>query len=292
MDALPIRSVEMKTVLDVLQATTGYFEKRNIENPRLNAEHLVGHALGKKRLELYLEFERPLSEAQLEPLRELVRRRGQGEPLQHVLGTAEFFGRSFLSDDRALIPRPETEQLVELVLAEPSWQSGARPRMVDVGTGSGVIALTLAAEKPELEVEAFDISGDALALAGENAVRLGLLERVRFSRSDLLSSAMGSYDLLVANLPYIRRGDIASLAREVQHDPALALDGGEGGFDLLDRLAVEAKPFLKSPAVVAFEIGHDQSATFIDKLRTEGYQKVRAYPDYQGVERFVIAHHG
>src|SRR5215469_9868992 len=161
------------TVLEVLSSTTGYFQKRNIDNPRLNAEHLLAHVLGRKRIDLYLEFERPLPESELIPLRELVRRRGAGEPLQHLLGTVEFCGRIFSCDQRAMVPRPETEQLVELLIS--SFRSEiAHSRIVDVGTGCGVIALTLAAELPEAEILAVDISDDALALAGKNAERLGL----------------------------------------------------------------------------------------------------------------------
>src|SRR5438132_11303740 len=137
------------TVLDVVQSTTAYFKKHEIDSPRLNAEHLLAHVLGRTRMELYLEFERIFSETELTALRELVRRRGQGEPLQHLLGTVEFCGRIFVSDKRALVPRPETEELVEHLL-KMSWPPGAR--LLDVGTGSGVIALTLAAAFPEAEV--------------------------------------------------------------------------------------------------------------------------------------------
>src|SRR6266542_9701 len=213
-------------VLDVLQSTTAYFKKRGIENPRLNAEHLLAHALGRTRMELYLEFERTLGEAELAPLRELVQRRGQGEPLQHLLGTVEFCGDIFLCDNRALVPRPETEELVELV---ESRIENRESRIVDVGTGSGVIALSLAKKFPEAHVFAVDVSEDALRLARENAVRLNLTERVQFLQSDLLKNVEGFFDLIVANLPYIAAQDRRTLSREVLSDPEVALFSGARG---------------------------------------------------------------
>ena len=225
-------------VLEILQSTSAYFKKRGVESARLNAEHLLAHALGRKRIELYLDFDRPLGEAELAPLRELVRRRGQGEPLQHLLGTVEFCGHVFASDKRALIPRPETEELVELLLAD--FKTQPPRRVLDVGTGSGVIALSLAAAWPEAEVHAVDLSEDALTLARENAAKLGLLERVVFQQSDLLAFTTQAYDLIVANLPYVPLSDRATLSREVMHDPALALFGGEAGDEIIRRLLEEA----------------------------------------------------
>ena len=192
------------TVLEVLQATTAFFKKHDIENPRLNAEHLLAHVLGRKRIELYLDFERKLTETELGPLRELVKRRSEGEPLQHLLGTVEFCGQVFLCDKRAMVPRPETEELVELLKSEIQ---DPKSEILDVGTGSGVIALSLAAEFPEARILAVDVSDDALALAQENAIRLDLSDRVQFLKSRLLETIAGPFDLIVANLPYISTQD-------------------------------------------------------------------------------------
>ena len=279
----------MKSVLEVLRATTEYFTRHGVESPRLNAEHLIAHALGKKRLDLYLEFDRPLGERELEPLRELVRKRAAGVPLQHLLETVEFHGRTFISDARALIPRPETELLMELVLREPLPE---KPQILDVGTGSGVIALTLAAELPAAQVTAVDLSPKALALARENAERLGLTDRVAFFQSDLLSGVEGAFDLIVANLPYIPGGEIASLAREVQHDPALALDGGPVGTEIIDRLIDQARSHLKPGGRLVLEIGHDQSARLATELARQNYRDIRPVADYQNVLRFLFASYG
>ena len=275
----------MKSVLEVIQATTAYFQKNGIESPRLNIEHLLAHVLGKKRMDLYMEFERPLGDAELEPLRGLVKRRAAGEPLQHLLGTAEFYGRTFACDARALVPRPETEQLCELILKDP-----APKRLLDVGTGSGVIALTLAAALPDAQVEAVDISEDALTLARENAQRLALAERVTFSRSDLLASVAGTFDLIVANLPYIDRAVIPTLSREVQRDPLSALDGGTGGLELLQRLIAEVPRHLRGR--LALEIGHDQSDALASLLAQHNFQDIRAQTDYQDRHRFLFATYG
>ncbi len=275
----------MKTVLEVIQVTTPYFQKCGIENPRLNIEHLLAHVLGMKRMELYLEFDRPLGDSALDPLRGLVKRRAAGEPLQHLLGTVEFCGRTFACDKRALIPRPETEQLCELILAE----SPAR-RFVDVGTGSGVIAITLAGAWPEAAAEAADLSEDALALARENATRHGLAERIHFHRSDLLAALKGECDLIVANLPYIATAEISKLAAEVQHDPGTALDGGRDGAGIIRRLIAEAAGHLRGK--LALEIGHDQAAALGAELARHNFQDIRSVCDYQGRDRFLFATYG
>jgi len=278
------------TVLDVIVSATGYLEKQGVENPRLNAEHLLAHTLGHKRLQLYMEFDRPLSDSERAPLRELVKSRAAGVPLQHLMGVAAFFGRDFICDSRALIPRPETEQLVEYVLKE--IKDHPTPTVLDVGTGSGVIALTIALERPEATVNASDISPLALALARENAIRHGLAERISFFEADLIPPGIHQTDCIIANLPYIPAGDIAGLSREVQHDPALALDGGADGLDLIRRLAADANASAPTPFILALEIGHDQSQGVCDLLEANNFRDIRKLRDYQEVERFVLAKHG
>ena len=276
----------MKTVLEVIQATTAYFEKHSVESARLNIEHLLAHVLGRKRMELYLQFDRPLSDSELAPLRELVRRRVAGEPLQHLLGTVEFLGQTFLSDKRALIPRPETEQLVELILAQKIQPR----RILEIGVGSGVIALSLAAKFPEAAVEAVDISPDALDLARQNAEKLGLSERIRFHLGHLLNPVEGEFDLIVANLPYIASEVIPTLEREVLHDPLTALDGGADGLALLLEFLPAARAHLRG--LLALEIGHDQSQRLCDELERLHYRDIRPATDYQGRNRFLFANHG
>ena len=278
------------TVLEVLQSTTAYFQKRAIESPRLNAEHLLAHSLGKKRIELYLEFERALSETELAPLRELVRRRAQREPLQHLLGTVEFCGQTFVSDKRALIPRPETEELVELVIAETGERKPER--ILDLGTGSGVIALSLAMAFSSALIYASDISEDALALARENAQRLGLADRVRFEKRDLLSEMSERFDLIVANLPYVPTTDRDSLSPEVNRDPELAVFGGERGDEIVRRLIQAAPPHLASGGLLALEIGIDQAEGLVAFLREQNYHDISARQDYAGVTRFLLARYG
>ncbi len=281
------------TVLEVLQATTAFFKKRNIENPRLNAEYLLAHVLERKRIELYLEFERELTETELEALRDLVRRRSGGEPLQHLLGTVEFFGLTFLCDKRAMVPRPETEELVELLKSEiQSASGGPKSEIVDVGTGSGVIALSLAAEFPEARILAVDVSDDALALAQENAPRLNLSDRVQFLKSRLLENVEGIFDLIVANLPYISTGDRGTLSREVLHDPEVALFAGTRGDELVRELIDQAPSRLRPAGTLALEIGLGQSEALLSALAEKNYRDICSKNDYNGVTRFLFARYG
>ena len=277
------------TVLEVLQSTAAYFKKRGIENPRLNAEHLLADALGRTRMELYLEFERTLDETELAPLRDLVRRRGEGEPLQHLLGTVEFCGHVFLCDNRALVPRPETEQLVEIV---ESKIDNRKSTILDVGTGSGVIALSLAKKFPEARIFAVDVSEDALALAGENAIQLGLSGHVQFRKGDLLENLDERFDLIVANLPYIATRDRHTLSREVLHDPGIALFAGPRGDELVDELIEQSRTRLRPGGMLALEIGLGQSEALLSALAEKNYHDICSKNDYSGVTRFLFARYG
>jgi release factor glutamine methyltransferase len=289
--SLDMTNQRRMTVLDVLQSTTAYFKKRKIDNSRLNAEHLLAHVLRRKRLELYLEFERELSESELAPLRELVRRRGEGEPLQHLLGTVEFCGHTFLCDKRAMVPRPETEQLVEVLIADCGLRI-ADWKILDVGTGSGVIALTLAKEFPEAKISGTDISEDALALARENAARLDLSDRVRFFRSNLLENVDGIFDLIVANLPYIAAQDRHTLSREVLHDPEVALFADGQGDELVRELIGQAPARLRPGGMLALEIGLGQSEALLSILAEKNYRDICLKNDYLGRPRFLFARYG
>ena len=278
----------MMSLLEVLKGASEFLGKQGVESPRLNAEHLLAHVLGLKRMDLYLQFDRPLGETERAPLRDLIRRRGTGIPLQHLLGSVEFCGRTFKSDARALIPRPETEQLVERALTYTSLNS-----ILDVATGSGVIPLTLALERPDAMINATDISSDALTLARENAVLLGV-DRIVFHEADLIPESLRqhSFDLITANLPYIPSSEISTLSREVQHDPQLALDGGADGLDLVRRLAPLAYECLTPGGHLLLEIGIDQSDEVMTCLAGHNYRDITALPDYQGILRFIEAMKG
>ena len=280
-----------KTLLEVLQSTTAYFTKREIESPRLNAEHLIAHVLKMSRLELYLEFETKLNELELSKLRDLVKRRAQGEPLQHLLGTVEFCGQIFLCDKRALVPRPETEELVELLIENCKSQI-ANCRVIDVGTGGGVIALSLATKFSDAKVHAVDVSEDALALANENATRLGLGERVQFRKGDLLDGLDERFDLIVANLPYVSMQDRQSLSREVLNDPEVAVFGGPAGDEIMKRLIDQAPSHLNPGGLLALEIGINQAEGLTEFLRQKNYHDIGAKRDYSGIPRFLLASYG
>ncbi len=280
----------MKTALETLQAGTTYLEKRGVPEARLNMQLMLAHQLGCSKLDLYLQFDRPLGEEELAPLREMLRRRGTREPLQHVLGQVEFAGHAFKCDARALIPRPETEELVARLIEEPP---PLRPgdRVVDVGTGSGVIGLSLASawKERDLAFVLCDREPPALTLARENAVALDLEARVSLIPSDLLAEVPAPSGLIVANLPYIARDHLSALSPEVRADPASALDGGPTGLDLIERLIDQATRHLRPGGQLFLEIGDDQAEASLAFLASGPYRDARAESDLSGHQRFLRA---
>ena len=279
----------MKTLLETLQSGTAYLEKRGVDEPRLNMEHLTAKVLGCTRMDLYLSFDRPLEESQLAPLRDMTKRRGDREPLQHILGNVEFMGKEFLSDKRALIPRPETEELVGILFDKYKNKKGPS-NICDVGCGSGVIGISLACHWPDSNIEMIDLSDQALELTEENIQSLELdSSRFNLINNNLLEGLGKRFDLIVANLPYVGTRDIESLEPELKYDPVTALDGGESGLSLIEELIVQAKSNLNDGGVLALEIGDDQSSEVVQFMNDNGYKDIESLKDLSHIERFVIA---
>lgn len=276
----------MTAILDVLTKGTAWLAKKGIPEARLNMEHLAAHVLGLSRMELYLKHDFPVSEADLKTLRDLSLKRSQGAPLQHVIGEVGFRRETFLCDSRALIPRPETEELVELAL---SLDFPRPARILDVGCGSGVIGLSLAKELGEAcrEMLLTDFSPPALELAAENAARLGV--PALFAESDLFSALSGTFDLILANLPYVGEDERADLAPELSHDPEAALFSGPDGLDLIRRFVADVPKFLNPGGWVVMEVGHRQGKIVADLLRENGLADSRVGEDLNSIPRFPLA---
>lgn len=274
------------TIREVLEWATEDFAARGIESPRLDAELLVAKALGIDRVGLYLDLNRPLVDRERSAIRPLVARRREREPVAYILGHRDFYGRRFSVTPEVLIPRPDTETLVEHALR--CIPEDAACRVLDVGTGSGAIAVTLAAERPLAFVTATDISQTALEVAAGNAERLGVEARVRFERADLLNGAE-QYDVIVSNPPYIARSEIETLQAEIRdHEPIAALEAGEDGLDVVRALLPAAEPVTASGAQMLIEIGAGQAVSVVDfAAGRTAWQPVAVYPDLNRVERVV-----
>lgn len=278
----------MQALLEILNKTRDFFTQKGLENPRLEAELLLAGTLGMKRLELYLKFERPMTEPELATLRERVKRRAAREPLQYVLGNAQFRELTLKCDRRALIPRPETEELVELVLKR--IPSEAAVRLADLGTGTGAIALALAHERPAASVVACDYSADALALAKENAATCKLAERVEFVRSDWLNAVSGNFDAIVSNPPYLTDDEVRVAEPEVRdHEPHSALIAPDAGLADLEKILRQAKPRLNTGGFVALETGIAQHARLAGLAKEIGYASSESFKDSSDFDRFFFA---
>lgn len=275
----------MSTVLETIDGGTRYLEKRGIDDARRNMQMLVAKQLGCTRMDLYLQFDRPMDEKDLVPLREMLKKRGEGVPLQHLIGNVFFHGREFISDSRGLIPRPETEELAELIL---KLAPAGNAEILDMGCGSGVLGLTLAGERPDWSVTLADVSPDALALTRENATALEITN-ANFLLSDLFTNVGGNFDGIAANLPYVPESERSELTKEVMHDPALALFGGPDGLDVIRKFVPTAFERLKPGGWIALEIGHDQASQVAGFLQESGFTRVEVKNDLSGIPRFPIA---
>ncbi len=281
----------MLTVLEIIKRTTEFLEKHGVENPRLNAELLIGHALGLKRMQLYLQFERPLTEADLAGIRPLVKRRSEREPLQYIVGSTEFAGLTLKVDRRALIPRPETEYLIELL--KERFAARPPPRTVlDLGAGTGAIALALAKLWPEAVVTGVEASSDALALARENTAMLALESRVRLMQSDWFVAVPPEerYELIVANPPYLSDEETKATQPEVKNfEPHTALSAGADSGTALEHIIRKAKARLTAGGLLALETGIAQHERLGALTRACGYAQVESLQDLTGRDRYLLA---
>ncbi|NTU59164.1 MAG: peptide chain release factor N(5)-glutamine methyltransferase [Chlorobiaceae bacterium] len=279
-------------VVDLLKTTMAFFSDRKIDEPRLSAELLLGHVLGLERLQLYLNHERPVSPAELQAFRDCSRQRLQGRPVQYIAGEAFFYGNRFAVDERVLIPRPETELVLEHAmerLASCALSGAGMPSILDIGTGSGCIAVTLSLRLPGTHLVAADISGDALAVAERNAADLGTGERIRFVQSDALDASFvdavgGPFDMVISNPPYIPESEWASLQDEVRlYEPRLALVAPEG-FEYYRSIVSMAPKLVRKGGLLCFEL-HADAAEGVRALLGSGFSNIQVTQDYAGHDR-------
>ena len=274
------------TVLDVIRWTAARFGERGLATPRLDAELIVAHVLALPRIQLYVQSDRPLLATELADIRALIKRRQAGESVAYLVGKKEFWGLELAVDARVLVPRPDTETLIEEARAR--LEGVEAPRIADVGTGSGALAVTLAKLRPDAVVFASDVSAGALEVARGNAERLGVA--VTFLEGDLAAPLLphAPFRLIVANLPYIPSADLAALPPEVRAEPTLALDGGADGLDLVRRLIGAATALLAAGGALALEIGAGQAAATSALLAAAGFGQLSVRPDLAGVDRVVV----
>ncbi len=284
-----------ETVLSLIRKSTAFFEEKGIDEAKRSAEYLLAHAMGQKRLQLYLRFDQPVGEDELIRFRELVRRRLKNEPVQYLVGTTEFYGIEFAVSPAVLIPRPETEHLVEAVIDRVRDERLPRTaRILDIGTGSGIIAITLAAQLAEVQVTGIDISEAAIDVARENAFRNKVDARLSLLAHDILSPSLngvgGPFDIVVSNPPYIAEAEIATLQPEVRaYEPVAALTDGGDGLAFYRRIAELHSQLLVDGGLLAVEIGFGQAEDVRRIFEAAGLEDVEIIKDYSGIDRVLLA---
>ncbi len=285
------------TVLEGIQKSTEFLAKRDVESARLQAELLLAHVLKLPRMKLYLNFERALTDVETNTFRDLVKRRSQREPLQHIIGSTSFCGFEITVNRHVLVPRPETE-----ILAEAGWSflstiNHQSSTALDFGTGSGCIAIALAAKCPSAKITALDISSEALEVAKRNAARNNVADRIEFHQGDSLQTLVGRvapraplFDLIISNPPYIPAAEIETLEPEVRdYDPRSALDGGADGLDFYRRFAAEARDFLNPNGKIMLEFGDGQGEAVRKIFEAQNWIVEAIREDYTQRQRILIA---
>ncbi len=292
-DPASANTLRAVTVLECIQKSADFLQKKGVDSPRLQAELLLAHVLKLQRMKLYLNFERVLADAETDQLRELIKRRGAREPLQHIVGTTSFCGLEIAVNRHVLVPRPETE-----LLAEKGWQflktrTEGIPAALDLGTGSGCIAIALASKCPTSKIIAIDISPDALETAKTNAERNQVSERIEFLQSDgfaALKEPQRSFDLIISNPPYIASEEINTLDPEVRDfDPRSALDGGPDGLDFYRMLASQSGAFLNPGGHLMVEFGDGQADAIKTIFESQKWVVEGIYEDYTQRQRILVA---
>ena len=283
-------------VVELLKTTTAYFEEKAVDEARISSELLLGHVIGKSRLELYLHHNRPVYQDELDRFRSLCRQRLDGRPVQYIIGDQFFYGLQFTVDERVLIPRPETELLVEHAL-ESLGMTGrggsSDAKILDIGTGSGCIAVTMAKLCPSLRVTAVDCSPDALDVARMNAEKNDVESRIEFLQADMFDDSFASllpesaYDLIVSNPPYIPDAEWESLQREIKHfEPRLALTTPQGS-ECYIAIVTKAKQLLVPGGKLSFELHADAGASVSEHMTSQGFSEITVYKDYSGLDRVI-----
>ncbi|HOI30851.1 MAG TPA: peptide chain release factor N(5)-glutamine methyltransferase [Melioribacteraceae bacterium] len=278
----------MLTVLNALKLATEYFEKKEIPSARINAELLLSHLLKCKRLDLYLRFEQPLSENEVDEFRSMIARRGKYEPVQYIIGNTDFYGLNFLVNPSVLIPRPETEILVETIINNHKFDGPIK--ILDIGSGSGNIAVSLAKNLSDGDLLSIDISEEALKTAESNAGRLNV-NNVKFIKADILSNGFAAdshFDLIVSNPPYISDSEYGSLQKEIiLYEPKNALSDNMDGLNFYRRISSFADEKLNPGGYLYFEIGLGQSDSVKSILENNGFGEIKIIQDYQRIDRVI-----
>ncbi|MBS3791257.1 MAG: peptide chain release factor N(5)-glutamine methyltransferase [Candidatus Bipolaricaulota bacterium] len=279
------------TVKEILDWTRDYFKGAGVERSRLEAEQLLAYTLDVDRIQLYMDPDRPLDENELNNFRPLVKKRKSGQPLQYITGQVSFMGLSLKVDERALIPRPETEEMTEEIL--DGFRDYEGVKVLDLGTGSGAIAIALARFLVEPNITAVDKSPEALELARENARRNDLEDEIEFRGSDWFSKVSGNYDVIVSNPPYVPSSKLKELKEEIKdHEPPEALDGGEEGTREIKNILDQVESHLSDNGTVFLEIGHDQGEEVKNYATAQSLSDVRLIEDSQGTERILCGSKG